>query len=70
MPEGDDIIIKGGSVEIHFNHEHFAQDANNPRKRKHDGAEITRIEISGSNGYDYDNGFPEGFQGTIKVTYE
>jgi hypothetical protein len=70
MPEGEDIIIKGGSAEIHFNHEHFVRDASDPRKRKHDNAKITKIEISGSNGSDYNNDFPQGFHGTIKVTYE
>ena len=70
MADGSDIIIKGGSAEIHFDHNHFAKDNDNPRKRRYEHCKITSIVISGSDGKDYSNSFPEGFKGTIKVSYE
>lgn len=68
--EGGDIIIKGGSAEIHFNSEHFQKDNGDPQKRRHDGGKITRIEVSGTDGHDFSEDFAAGFKGTIKVSYK
>lgn len=70
-PEGGDIIIRGGSTEIQFNHDHFPKDGGDPNKRKHDGRSITRIVVSGTNGHDFTQEFPgEGFKGKITVSYK
>jgi hypothetical protein len=68
--EGGDIIIRGGSAEIHFNHDHFAKDGSDSKKRRHDSARITRIEVEGAGAEDFKKTFPQGFKGTIKVSYE
>jgi hypothetical protein len=67
---GGDIIIKGGSCEIHFDDALFRKDPNDPSRRahKHDTYRITRIVISGD--ADYDTGFPKGFKGEIRITCE
>jgi hypothetical protein len=68
--EGGDIIIRGGSAEIEFNHDHFPKTGGDPNKRKHDGRRITRIVVSGTE-HDFIQNFPgEGFKGEITVTYK
>jgi hypothetical protein len=68
--EGGDIIIRGGSAEIHFDSAHFEKDTNDSKKRRHEGARITRIEVSGAGEKDFTKAFPQGFKGTIRVSYE
>lgn len=67
--EGGDIIIKGGSAEIHFKDDHFKKDEGDPKKRRREEATITRIEVSGT-GNDFTEDFANGYTGTIKVTYK
>jgi hypothetical protein len=70
MAEGGDIIIKGGSAEIHFNNEHFPKNEGDPKKRKHEAGQIVRIKVSGTGENDFTQEFPgEGFKGTIVVSY-
>ncbi len=68
--EGGDIIIKGGSAEIQFNSEHFTKDTSDSKKRRHDSARITRIKVSGAGDKDFNEAFPQGFKGTITVSYQ
>jgi hypothetical protein len=69
MANGGDIIIKGGSAEIHFDHSVFKKDDTNPKKRRHDTLKIKRIVISGNT--DFDSGdVPGGFKGEIKISCE
>ena len=70
QPEGGDIIIKGGSAEIHFNSDHFQKDTGDSKKRRHATARITRVEVSGAGTEDFNKAFPQGFKGTITVSYE
>ncbi len=67
MANGSDIIIKGGSAEIHFDHGVFKQDTANPRRRMHDTLKITRIVISGDKNFD-SNDIPDGFKGEIRIS--
>jgi hypothetical protein len=68
--EGGDIIIRGGSAELQFDSAHFEKDINDSKKRRHDRARITRIEVSGAGDNDFTKSFPQGFKGTIRVSYE
>ena len=67
MANGSDIIIKGGSAEIQFDHGLFQQDPANPGRRTHDTLKITRIVISGDNNFD-SNDIPDGFKGEIRIS--
>ncbi len=69
IAEGGDIIIKGGSAEIRFDHGLFKQDEKDPQKHKHDTLKIKRIVISGDKGFDSGD-TPNGFKGEIKITCE
>jgi hypothetical protein len=68
--EGGDIIIKGGSCEIHFDDRVFRKDQADPkaRRHKHDVLKIKRIVITGDS--KFDEAFPDGFKGVIKITCE
>ena len=66
MANGGDIIIKGGSAEIHFDHDLFTQDQKDSRKHKHDSLKITRIVVSGDVNFDSDE-LPNGFKGEIRI---
>lgn len=67
MPNGSgDIVIKGGSCEIYFDHSAFQKDPNDPNKRKY-ARNIKRVVITGGDKA-FDTGdLPEGFKGTITV---
>ena len=64
-----DIIIKGGSCEIYFDHDGFQRDETDQRKRKHASLNIKQIVISGDSEFaNYDTGeHPSKFTGTIKI---
>jgi hypothetical protein len=64
-----DIIIKGGSCELYFNHDVFTPDADDERKRKHATLNIKQIVISGDSEFaNYDTGeHPTKFTGTIRI---
>lgn len=66
---GGEIIIKGGSCEMYFDHNVFQQDANDPKRRKHEDLNIKRIVISGDSEFqDLDTGeHPDKFRGTIRI---
>jgi hypothetical protein len=67
--DGGDIIIKGGSCEIHFDDSVFQKDPANPRKRRHrdDNWTIKRIVITGNQEFDSKD-IPGGFKGEITIT--
>jgi hypothetical protein len=66
MANGSDIIIRGGSCEIEFDHGTFKQDSN-PKKHKHDTFKIKQIVITGDK--NFDSGVsPNGFKGQIKIS--
>jgi len=64
-----EIIIKGGSCELTFDHEVFPLVQGETRIRKHNTLEIKRIIISDDPLFeDYDSDeHEEGFKGTIRV---
>lgn len=64
-----EIIIKGGSCEITFDHDVFPLVQGETMKRKHNTLEIKRIIISDDPLFeDYDSDVHEvGFTGTIRV---
>ena len=64
-----DIIIKGGSCEIYFDHDVFGLDEVNPKKRKHASLNIKQVIISGDPEFaDHDTGeHSTKFIGTIKI---
>ena len=62
---GNDIIIKGGSVELEFD-ETIYQKTGDPKVRKSD-KKITRVVVS-DGGLTFDSGaHPEGLKCTIRV---
>jgi len=67
--DGGDIIIKGGSCEIHFDDAVFKKDLADPQKRKHrhDTLQIKRIVITGNQEFDSKD-IPGGFKGEIRIT--
>jgi len=70
MSDGSgEIIIKGGSCEIYFDHDVFQSIANDPQGHKHSTLKIKQIIISGDNEFaDHDTGeHPDKFTGTIKI---
>ncbi len=64
-----EIIIKGGSCEIHFDDKVIKKDPKDRKKRKHrcDSLTITRIVIKGNQAFDSQN-MPDGFKGKITIT--
>jgi hypothetical protein len=68
---GDDIIIKGGSCEIYFDHDGFQRDESDQRKRRHATLNIKQIVISDDSEFAYDSGeHPTKFTGTIRIICE
>jgi hypothetical protein len=66
-----EIVIKGGSCEINFDHSVFPLVEGEARIRKHETLEIKQIIISDDSLFDdYDSGEHEvGFKGTIRILY-
>lgn len=64
-----EIIIRGGSCEIHFDDGLFQKDPGDPKKRKHkhDTLKIKRIVITGDHEFDSKD-MPDGFRGEIRIT--
>ena len=73
MSDGSgEIIIKGGSCEIYFNHEVFPQVGGDPKRHRTDSLKIRQIIISGDTEFkDLDTGVHrDKFLGTIKIICE
>jgi hypothetical protein len=70
MSDGSgEIIIRGGSCEIYFDHDVFQLDENDYKKHKNVTLNIKQIIISGDSQFaDHDTGeHPNKFQGTVKI---
>lgn len=70
MSDGSgEIIIKGGSCEIFFNHDVFPPLEGDPKRHRTEALNIKQIIISGDNEFkDLDTGVhPDRFLGTIKI---
>ena len=66
---GGEIIIKGGSCEIYFNHEEFPQNSSDPKRHNNDARRITRVQINDGSGNSlFDKGSDDGVQWTVTVS--
>ena len=67
----NEIIIKGGSCELYFDHDLFARDQADVRKRSHATKNIKQIIISGDEEFaDHDTGeHSTKFTGTFRINY-
>ncbi|HKY27150.1 MAG TPA: hypothetical protein VJM12_04310 [Pyrinomonadaceae bacterium] len=52
MPNGSDIIIRGGSAEVEYDSAEYPEDKDNPKKHKNSSLKIVRIEITGDRTWD------------------
>ena len=64
-----EIIIKGGSCEIHFDDRVIKKDRKDPKRRRHscESLKIKRIVITGNREFDSKT-MRGGFKGEIKIT--
>jgi len=70
MSEGEDIIIKGGSIELEFEDSVYPKNPSNPKKHQNPNRKISRIVVVDENGgQKYDSGeSPNGMKWTITVS--
>lgn len=52
MSNGSDIIIKGGSAEIHFDHGIYKQDPKASHRHQNENKKIVRVVITGDINFD------------------
>lgn len=52
MPNGSDIIIKSGSVEVVYEDSVYPQDPTNPNRHGNENKKITRVVITGDLSFD------------------
>ena len=52
MSNGNDIIIKGSSVDIDYDETVYPKDPGSPRRHKNAGKKITRVTITGDINFD------------------
>lgn len=52
MPNGSDIIIKGGSAEVNFDSKIYVQDPENPHRYLNTEKTISRVVITGDIAFD------------------
>lgn len=69
MPNGDDIIIKGGSAEVHFDDSIYEQDPQDPNRYANENMKIIRVVITGDLSFDSGNK-PGGWQCEITAHCE
>jgi hypothetical protein len=67
MANGNDIIIKGGSVDLDYDESIYAKDPKEPRNHRNPDKKITRVVITGDINYD-SNDYPAGIRCEIKVS--
>jgi hypothetical protein len=67
MANGNDIIIKGGSVDLDYDESIYQKDSKEPRNHKNPDKKITRIVITGDINYD-SNESPGGIRCEIRVS--
>ena len=70
MSEGEDIIIKGGSIELEFEDSVYPKNPSNPKKHQNPNRKISRIVVVDENGgQKYDSGESQnGMKWTITVS--
>ena len=70
MAEGEDIIIKGGSIELEFDDAVYPNNPSEPRRHKNPNRKISRIVVVDENdGQKYDSGESQnGMKWTITVS--
>jgi len=72
MSDGSgEIIVKGGSCELHFEEGLFEKDPNDPKRHKHkkNHVNIRRIVITGNRNFDSGD-IPGGFKGDVNITFK
>lgn len=52
MPNGSDIIIKGGSVEVVYEDSVYPQEPGNPNRHSNENKKIRRVVITGDISFD------------------
>jgi hypothetical protein len=67
MANGNDIIIKGSSVDLDYDESIYPKDPSDPKKHKNANKKITRIVITGDINYDSDD-HPSGLHCDITVS--
>ncbi|MGI9065246.1 MAG: hypothetical protein ACR2HX_02420 [Pyrinomonadaceae bacterium] len=67
MANGDDIIIRGGSVELEYDSSVYAKNSNDPRKHQSSGKKITRIVITGDINFDSED-HPAGLKCEVRAS--
>ncbi|HZI85295.1 MAG TPA: hypothetical protein VFD48_00565 [Pyrinomonadaceae bacterium] len=67
MSNGSDIIIKGGSAEIHFDHSIYEQDPKASHKHQNQNKKIVRVVITGDINFDSGAEKPGGIKCEIKA---
>ena len=65
MSNGSDIIIKGGSAEIHFDHKIYEQDPKASHKHHNANKKIVRVVITGDINFDSGDEKPGGIKCVI-----
>jgi hypothetical protein len=70
MAEGEDIIIKGGSIELEFDDTVYPSNPSNPKRHQNPNRKISRIVVVDENGgQKYDSGESQsGMRWTITVS--
>jgi hypothetical protein len=67
MANGEDIIIRGGSVELEYDDSVYEKNPNDPRKHQNSGKKVTRIVITGDINFDSGNR-PEGWKCEVRAS--
>lgn len=67
MANGNDIIIKGGSVDIDYDDSIYPKDPGNPKKHKNNGKKITKVVITGDINFDSGDN-PSGLNCLITIS--
>lgn len=70
MAEGEDIIIKGGSVELNFDDSLYGKNPNDPNKHENANRKISKIVIVDENGTEkYNSGdSSNGLKWTVTIS--
>lgn len=67
MSNGSDIIIKGGSAELHFDHSIYQQDPKASHRHQNENKKIVRVVITGDINFDSGEERPGGLKCEIRA---
>ena len=67
MSNGSDIIIKGGSAEVHFDHSIYQQDPKANHRHQNENKKIVRVVITGDINFDSGDERPSGIKCEIRA---